>query len=128
MTEVECILDGMTYLNLLHLIITWQNLIPTYRDDWETEMLEKVKGLDLKDSESYTDENEDSDKNRVKGQVNDIRQLNDLHKEIEKHSAPTNSPETFQHHVREATGSTRRAIDSLSTGEESEYKQIVSEF
>ncbi|KAI6658772.1 hypothetical protein LOD99_15097 [Oopsacas minuta] len=56
-------------------------------------------------------------------QINDIRQLNDLLKEIENHSAPTNSPETFQHHVREATGSIRKAIDSLSTGEESGNQQ-----
>ena len=58
-------------------------------------------------------------------QINDIRQLNDLLKEIENHSAPTNSPETFQHHVREATGSIRKAIDSLSTGEESGNQQPV---
>ncbi|KAI6655342.1 Transposable element P transposase [Oopsacas minuta] len=56
-------------------------------------------------------------------QINDIRQLNDLLKEIENHSAPTNSPETFQHHVREATGSIRKAIDSLLTGEESGNQQ-----
>ncbi|KAI6661412.1 hypothetical protein LOD99_13283 [Oopsacas minuta] len=56
-------------------------------------------------------------------QINDIRQLNDLLKEIENHSAPTNSPETFQHHVREATGSIRKAIDSLSTGKESGNQQ-----
>ncbi|KAI6647002.1 hypothetical protein LOD99_9001 [Oopsacas minuta] len=56
-------------------------------------------------------------------QINDIRQLNDLLKEIENHSAPTNSPETFQYHVREATGSIHKAIDSLSTGEESGNQQ-----
>ncbi|KAI6654495.1 hypothetical protein LOD99_891 [Oopsacas minuta] len=56
-------------------------------------------------------------------QINDIRQLNDLLKEIENHSAPTNSPETFQRHIREATGSIRKAIDSLSTGEESGNQQ-----
>ncbi|KAI6651128.1 Transposable element P transposase [Oopsacas minuta] len=55
--------------------------------------------------------------------INDIRQLNDLLKEIENHSAPTNSPETFQHHVREATGRIHKAIDSLSTGEESGNQQ-----
>ncbi|KAI6650060.1 MhmaT1 transposase [Oopsacas minuta] len=55
--------------------------------------------------------------------INDIRQLNDLLNEIENHSAPTNSPETFQHHVREATGSIRKAIYSLATGEESGNQQ-----
>ena len=45
--------------------------------------------------------------------INDIRQLNDLLEEVEHHSIPVNSPETFQHHIREATESVHKAIDLL---------------
>ena len=47
-------------------------------------------------------------------QINDIRQLNILLKEVEHHSIPVNSPETFQHHIRESTVSIHQAIDLLS--------------
>ena len=48
-------------------------------------------------------------------QINDIRQLNILLiKEVDHHSIPVNSPETFQHHVREAAASIHQAIDLLS--------------
>ena len=47
-------------------------------------------------------------------QINDIRQLNILLKEVEHHYIPVNSPETFQHHIRESTVSILQAIDLLS--------------
>ena len=60
MTETEFILDGITFSQFA----TFDNNLATFatsRDDWETEIVEKAKGVDLNDSERYSDENEDSD-------------------------------------------------------------------
>ena len=63
MTETEFILDGITFSQFA----TFGNNLATFatsRDDWETEIVEKAKGVDLNDSERYSDENEDSDEDQ----------------------------------------------------------------
>ena len=63
MTETEFILDGITFSQFA----TFYNNLATFatpRDDWETEIVEKAKGVDLNDSERYSDENEDSDEDQ----------------------------------------------------------------
>ena len=63
MTETEFILDGITFSQFA----TFDNNLATFatsRDDWETEILEKAKGVDLDGSERYSDENEDSDEDQ----------------------------------------------------------------
>ena len=63
MTETEFILDGITFSQFA----TFDNNLATFatsRDDWETEIVEKAKGVDLNDSERYSDENEDSDEDQ----------------------------------------------------------------
>ena len=60
MTQTEFILDDITFSQFA----TFDNNLVTFatsRDDWETEIVEKAKGVDLNDSERYSDENEDSD-------------------------------------------------------------------
>ncbi|KAI6658711.1 Tigger transposable element-derived protein 6-like [Oopsacas minuta] len=63
MRETEFILDGIT----LSQFATFDNNLATFatsRDDWETEIVEKAKGVDLNDSERYSDENEDSNEDQ----------------------------------------------------------------
>ncbi|KAI6647492.1 Tigger transposable element-derived protein 6-like [Oopsacas minuta] len=62
-TETEFILDGIT----LSQFTTFDDNLATFaisKDDWGTEIVEKGKGVDLNDSERYSDENEDSDEDQ----------------------------------------------------------------